>query len=177
MGLGPVTAGDQNTTVLANAHLVAHKGDYKVKTAANVRSGRLVVRDTTDKEIKAAIAGDDPMGWVDYRVKDAVRDRAADFAAEDVLHIIGGHGVIVQARLASGENVTAGGLAVAAAAGEVKAAATLQVASGATAVTSTAANGEIITGSYPPDGILVGRFHESVDATLAAKDIAVESFI
>lgn len=186
MALGPTTAGsDHDRLVLGNQHLVSHKGDYKVGTASNVRTGRLVARDGSDKKVKAAADGANSglVGWVEARVvaDDGSAafdyDRDSDFSADDIVHVLGGPGVIVNARLANGENVTQGDYLVPAAGGELKAAATLSVDSGTTAVTSTAANGEIIAGSVPRDGAIVAKAHESVDASGGAADIAAEALI
>lgn len=87
MSLGPPTALNQNSNLLANPHLARKVGDFKVKTAANVRTHRLVTFDTTDDEIKVCGDAGIAIGWVQYRVKDSEHLTAADFAVGDILKV------------------------------------------------------------------------------------------
>jgi hypothetical protein len=91
--------------------------------------------------------------------------------------VLFGGNFLVVGRLASGQNVTKGARLVAAASGELTAATALTVKTGATGVTSSAANGAITTGTLGDEGIVVAIAQESVNATSAAADIVVLSLI
>lgn len=167
-----------NAVVAGNGHLATRRA-AKVKTVANVRPGRLAEYDTDDDHFKAASAGviHGAFGWVDKNLTNPDWDKTANPVAEDEFQLVKGKGLLVRASLASGENVKRGDLLIAAANGEVKKGANLTIAAGATAVTSSAANGAIVAGSLPPGGRVVGEAAHDVDASAAAKDIVVESWI
>lgn len=145
-------------------------------TATNVRTGRLVKRSAADK-VQSAVADDlAVLGVIGARVKkksDGTRrydfDRATDFATDDEVEVIPLQGYLGELRVASGETLVPGDRVVITAAGEVKKAARTQVATGATAVTSSAANGDILTGSLGADGEPIAVCLEEVDASAAAK--------
>lgn len=123
MALGPALAVDHNARgqPVAGKHLVVSKGDYKVKTATNVRTGRLVIRDTTDKEIQVAgEAAANVIGVATYRIKDGEMLTASDFAATDVLKVEGGPGSVWPLELAVSMTIVKGDLICAAAAGRVR---------------------------------------------------------
>lgn len=153
-------------------------GTMKVgATATNVRTARLVKRSAADK---VQVAGADDLavlGLIGGRVRKesdkSMRfdiDRTNDFVTDDLVEVISPYpGCTLELRVASGETLVPGDLVIIAAAGEVKKAARTQVASGATAVTSSAANGDILTGSLGPDGHPLAKCLEEVDASGAAK--------
>jgi len=157
--------------------------ECKVENITNMYPGRLVKKGTTDDDIVVNDA-QRPLGWLGYEHTHAEfrpDDVDSQYKANAWAAVLFGKGFIVVGRLASGQNVTKGDLLVAAANGEVKKASVMDgsVDSGTTTVTSTAANGDIITlsGGVAPEGPIVGRAVESVDATTEAKDILIESWI
>lgn len=126
MALGFGSAGGKGD-ILRTATDQTQLGDWKVGTAADVRSGRVVKRSAAGK---IAVAGADEKSWlgvVRYRVKQDADpkahspkfDRAADFAADDVLQVISGAGTVVEVEIATGNNTTAGEILKTAAAGKV----------------------------------------------------------
>jgi len=165
-----------NKIVVAGSPLVQ---ELKVETATNMYPGRLVKKGTNDDDIVVCGASDMPIGWLGYEHTAApYRPSTVDtaYSANDRAAVLCGGGFVLVARLASGENVSKGDLLVPAANGELKKASTLQIAEGSTTVTSTAANGDIITGHYG-DAPIVAIAEESVDASSEAKDIMVRSLI
>jgi len=165
-----------NKIVAAGEPLVQ---ELKVETATNMYPGRLVKKGTNDDDIVVNTASGMPVGWLGYeqtnpQYKPANVDTA--YAANDYAAVLNGGGFVIVGRLASGESVNKGDLLVPAANGELQEADTLEIASGSTTVTSTAANGDIITGHYG-DAPVVAVAEETVDASAAAKDIMVRSLI
>ena len=169
-----------NKIVVSGTPLIVEK---KVKTATNMYPGRLVKYSTSDVEIVVNTAAGKAIGWLgyeqanhDYKPADVDTAYSADdFAPE----LFGGH-FIINGRLASGESVNPGERLVAAANGELKAgsAMTVTIASGTTTVLSDKAQpDENVSGAYGSEGIVVAIAMETVDASAAAKDIAVLSLI
>ncbi|MFO1532788.1 MAG: hypothetical protein ABR562_03680 [Thermoplasmatota archaeon] len=109
MSAGPPTASGHNQNLIANMHLVAAVGDYKVKTATNVRAHRFVKNDTTDKEVQCTTTGNVPLGIVVERVKDSEILTASDYTAADWLKIERGHGTCRKVVLQSGSSAVAPG--------------------------------------------------------------------
>lgn len=165
-----------NKIVVAGDPLVMQQ---KIETATNCYPGRLVKKGTNDDDVVVNTAGGSPTGWLGYEqigigVPDDVDSIYPVNAQAPVLY--GGKFVIV-GHLASGENVAKDDLLVPAANGELKKASAIAVASGATQVTSSSANGAIVSGSIPTEGLPVAKAMESVNATSAAADIMVLSLI
>lgn len=165
-----------NKIVVAGDPLVMQQN---IETATNCYSGRLVKKGTNDNDIVVNTAAGNPTGWLGYEqvgtgMPDSVDSIYSAGAQAPVLY--GGKFVIV-GHLASGENVAKDDQLVAAANGELKKASSLAVATGATPVTSSAANGAIVSGSVPLEGPIVAKAMESVNATSAAADIMVLSYI
>jgi|Deesub1362A_J573_1020465.scaffolds.fasta_scaffold04856_3 hypothetical protein len=158
-----------NTVLVAGQPIVQ---ELICKTVTNCNPGVLVTRDTDDDHFKACGATDMPLGFLDVNETVGIGDT---YVADDVGKVLSGP-VAVRAILANGENVTKGDLLVQAANGRLAKASTLQVASGATGVTSSAANGDIITGHYG-DTPLVARAEETVDATGGEQAIVVRSLL
>jgi len=153
--------------------------ECKVESATNMYPGRLVKKGSSDSQIVVCGATDMPIGWLGYEqaagpYKPSDVDTA--YSANDFAPVLYGGKFVIVGRLASGEVVNKGDLLVPAANGELKKAETLQIASGGTSVTSTAANGDIITGHYG-DAPIVAKALESVDASGGAQDILVLSLI
>lgn len=170
-----------NKIVVAGNPLVQ---ELKVETATNMYPGRLVKKGTNDDDVVVNTAAGTAVGWLGYEQSHAdYRPADVDTAynAGDRVPVVNGGGFVVVGRLATGETVNKGDLLVAAANGELAAATAMDgsVDAGATTVTSTAANGNIITlsGGVAPEGIIVGVAEESVDASVAAADIMVRSLI
>jgi len=153
--------------------------ECKVETATNMYPGRLVQKGTNDDDIVVGTATGMPIGWLGYeQAHSAYQPSTVDtaYSLNDRAPVLNGGKFVIVGRLATGENVSKGDLLVPAANGELKKASTLTVAAGATAVTSTAANGDIISGHYG-DAPIVARAMESVDASGGAADIMVLSLI
>lgn len=150
-----------------------------IKTVANCYPGRLVTRDTDDSHIKVnpVAATASPVGWLGYALafsshKPTNRDTIYAVNASAPVHK--GKGFRVRASLASGENVVKGAPLVAAANGEVAAAAAITItASGAANITT----GQGVNGSYGAAGPIVAIADESVDASGGAAAIWVLSEI
>lgn len=182
MALGPPTAAGANRNLIGNAHLNAPVGDFKVKTASNVRAHRLVAFDTTAKEIKTAPAGAAalPLGWVTMRVKDGAVLTDADYAVNDVVKVERGPGTIRQAVLLTGTTaVNPGDPLTTAGNGKLKKAVAISVTvpAGATAVTSTAAQPPLtVAGGVPPEPIVAYAMEVS-DPAASDKTLAVMSAI
>lgn len=135
---------------------------YRVKTTTNLRAGVLVVKDTTDEEIQAAGAGAQSIiGLLTERnLTNPEWDPTTAPAVGDEMEVILiGSGAWGWAR--NGANLSAGNNAVTSGTGRLAAAAEIGVAAGATSVTSTAANGEILEGSILPGGELIKLLKDS----------------
>lgn len=171
--------------VLAGSPVVQEKKVGSNATAAKMLPGALVIRDASDEKIKECGANaTNVLGWLGYEqahpdYKPASRTTA--YAVGDFAPVIAGAGTVLIAKIASGNSITQGDLLVSAADGELAKAAAMDgsVDSGATTVTSTAANGDIITlsGSAPAGGVVVAIAEETVDASGGAKYCVVRSLI
>jgi hypothetical protein len=151
--------------------------ELEIKTVATMYPGRLVERDTNDSSVKAGTAAGPVMGWLGYEQAHKnyrPADKTTIYKVNDEAPVLfGGHFVIIGS-LQSGQNVTKGAKLVAAAAGELLAAAAITiVASGAAHIT----DGQGVTGSYGVQGPVVAIARESVDASSSALPIMVESLI
>ncbi len=154
--------------------------ELMIETATNMYPGRLVKKGTNDDDIVVNTAAGNALGWLGYEQADPAfmpTDVDTAYAANDMAPILNGGHFYIVGRLASGQNVTKGTPLVAAANGELTAASGLTVASGATQVTSSAANGAILAGTLGTQGIVVAIAEQSVDASGAAADIVVRSLI
>lgn len=153
--------------------------ELNVETATNMYPGRLVKKGTNDNDIVVCGAGEKPVGWLGWEHApgpDRPATLATAYGADDRAPVLYGGHFVIKAKLASGQNVSKGDWLVPAADGMVAAASALTVDSGGTSVTSTAANGAIISGDVG-DNIIVGIAMESVNASSGAKDILVLSLI
>jgi hypothetical protein len=124
---------------------------------------RLFVRKGTgDHQAQLAVDGEiRPLGILDMDPRYKITDAFADKAPVKVLK----GPIVVVAKLAASQTITKGQALVCAANGEVKAAATISVSvpAGATAVTSTAAQPDLLEiGSIPPYGVIVGFAEETI---------------
>lgn len=154
--------------------------ELKVETATNMYPGRLVKRGTNDDDIVVNTEGGNALGWLGYEQTNPVfmpTDVDTIYAQNDMVAVLNGGHFYVVGRLASGQNVTKGTPLVGAANGELAAAVGLTVATGATQVTSSAANGAIISGTLGTQGIVVAIAEQSVDASGGSADIVVRSLI
>jgi len=155
--------------------------ELKIETATSMYAGRLVKKGTNDDDIVVNTANNSsPIGWLGWeQANPAFRPSTVDtiYVTDAMAPVVSGGGFTIVARLASGQSVVKGAPLVAAASGELTAATITSVATGATTVTSSAANGAIITGSMLPQGPIVGYAEETVDASGAAADILVRSVI
>ncbi|MDP2216413.1 MAG: hypothetical protein Q8J68_03890 [Methanolobus sp.] len=154
--------------------------ELKIETAANMYPGRLVKKGTNDDDIVVNTAGGNAVGWLGYEQTNPVfmpTDVDTIYIQNDMAAVLNGGHFYVVGRLASGQNVTKGTPLVGAANGELSAATSLVIDSGATPVTSGAANGAIVSGSIPDEGLVVAIAQQSVDASIAAADIVVLSLI
>jgi len=148
-----------------------------VTEGTTCKPGLFVKKGTADHQVQLAGDGEQkPLGVLDadprYKITDA-------FADKFPVRVLKAPAVVV-ATLASGNNVVKGAPLVCAANGKLKAAAAIAVSvpAGATAVTSTAAQPDLLEiGSIPPYGVIVGFAEESVDASAADKSIMVRLVI
>lgn len=145
-----------------------------------VTPGALVKRGADDDHVvEAGDGANDVLGVADYIAHERVTGTrggqviGTDIAADQPLRVAKGN-FLWRGTLKSGENVVKGDRLVCAANGEVKKAATLSVTvpSGATAVTSDAAQPNLVeAGSLMPGGGVIAIAEESVNATSEAKPI------
>jgi hypothetical protein len=159
--------------------------EFNLETATNVKPGRLVKKGTDADDVVVNSAGGTPAGWVGWDgegchpgISPATRDTA--YAQDKKIPVVYGPGIILVGKLASGQNVTKDTSLVAAANGELAAAAAMSVAvpAGATPVTSDAAQPDLTeAGSIPPGGVIVAQAKEDCDASSGAKDIIIKSEI
>ncbi len=157
-----------------------------IETVTSMYAGRLVKKGTADHQIVVNTVNNPPLGWLGYDgahpdKKPATVDTI--YTAVDAPILYGGN-FVINGRLASGQNVTAGTLLAPAASGELTEATTLTgtvtIATGSTAVTSDKAQPDesvVFGGALPTQGMVVAQAMESVDASGAAADIMVKSFI
>lgn len=128
----------------------------------DLKPGMLVIKGTGDHQVKYAGAGaKNVQGIADYDPRYKITDAFPEGTSVRVLK----GSIVVVATLAENQTINKGDALIAAASGEVKKGADIAVAvpSGATAVTSTAAQPDLTeSGSIPPDGIVVGHAEESV---------------
>jgi hypothetical protein len=156
--------------------------DYcKIETAANCIPGRVAAQGTADGQTVVASGSNDPIGWFLY--EDAHESykpatRATAYALAAMAPIGYGRNFGILGSIASGQGAVAKGkyLRVTSAGQLALATVALTLASGSTAVTSSAANGAIISGDRAAAQIVAIAL-ESVDATSAAKDCCVLSLI
>jgi len=154
--------------------------ELKVEDSTNMYPRRLVKKGTHDDDVVVNTAAGNAIGWLGYeQCAPAFKPDTIDslYATGAKAPVVSGPGLIVVGRLAQGQNVTKGTMLVGAANGELTAATALTVKSGATQVTSTAANGSILTGTIGDQGRIVAIAEESVDASSVAKYILVRSMI
>ncbi|WP_342303636.1 hypothetical protein [Methanolobus sp. ZRKC5] len=154
--------------------------ELKIETDTNMYPGRLVKRGTNDDDMVVNTAAGPALGWLGYEQTNPVfmpTDVDTIYAQNDMAAVLYGGGFLIVGRLASGQNVTKGTRLVAAANGELTAATSIVVDTGSTPVTSGAANGAIVSGSIPDEGLVVAITQQSVDASSAASDILVLSLI
>lgn len=162
-----------NKILVAGSPLV----EELVTEGTTVKPGLFLRKGTADHQVQPAGDGEKkPLGVADfdprYKISDAFPDKHP-------VRVLKGP-IVVVATLASGNNVVKGAPLVCALNGRLKAAADIavQVPSGATAVTSTAAQPDLLEiGSIPPYGVIVGFAEESVDASAADKPIMVRLVI
>lgn len=142
-----------------------------VTEGASVKPGLFLKRGTADHQVVLAGDGEkNPLGVADYDPRYKISDAFADKLSIRVLK----GAIVVLAMLASGNNVVKGQPLVCAANGMLKLAADISVSvpSGATTVTSTAAQPDLTEiGSIPPYGVIVSFAEESVDASAEDKPI------
>ena len=147
-GYGPVPT---NKIVVAGEPLTQF---LKVKTAGNCYPGRLVMKDTTDGQIKASDATQ-YVGWLGYeRTIKKYRPATVDtiYSANDHVAVLNGGQFVIVGSLAIGAVIVKG-----------------QLLKGV-------AGGQLSGGAAGTDHI-VAIAEESVDADAAVKDIMVRSLI
>jgi len=136
--------------------------DELVAEGTTLKPGLFVRKGTGDHQAQLAIDGDTrPLGILDadprYKLADAFPDKHPVKALKGP--------IVVVATLAASQSITKGQALVCAANGQVKAGATLSVSvpSGATAVTSNAAQPDLTeAGTVPPGGVIVGYSEETI---------------
>jgi hypothetical protein len=151
-----------------------------IETATNCYPGRLVKKGTADKDLVVATAGCNPAGWLGYEQAaptEKPASMASAYAANSLPPLLSGGGFVILATLSTSQTIAKDDALVADDDGCVKKATALGIVSGATSVTSAAANGTTtISGSVGSERI-VGYADESVTTTSATKTIAVRSLI
>ena len=152
----------------------------QIETATSMYPGRLVKKGTGDRDIVVATAGSNPAGWLGYE-QAAPSERPANketaYAAGSVPPVLKGGGFVILATLSTSQTIAKDDPLVAADYGMVKKASALGIVSGATSVTSAAANGTTtISGSAGTERI-VGYAEESVTTTSSTATIKVRSVI
>jgi len=153
--------------------------ELNVETATNMIPGRLVKKGTADTDIVVGTALCSPAGWLGYEQSAIVfrpKDKTTAYAAGDQAPVLSGGKFSVLATLATSQTIVKDDPLVAGADGTVQKADVLTIDSGATNVTSSAANGAVISGSIG-DAPIVGFADESVTTTSTTKTIRVRSVI
>ena len=166
-----------NKIVVAGCPLVAN---YKVEDATTMYAGRLVIKGTTDADIKVCpvTATSYPTGWLGYeQTSPSYRPATVDtiYLINSYAAVLSGGGFIIVASLATGTPAKGAPLCQAAA-GEVTSATTMTalVPTGSTTVLATSAAPTCtMGGALLPQGIIVG-YMEMVGAT---GDVLVRSAI
>ena len=156
-----------------------HKVEKFVKTATNVYPGRLVTKDTTDAQIKVCGATGIPLGWAGYESTCIpARNNSVDdiYEAGDAIAVEFGGDVVRVATLTTSQTVVAGDRLVQAADGCLQKASALSVATGAVDVTSSAANGAIVSGDVGALQVVAIAL-EAVTTTTATAKIVVASLL
>lgn len=146
---------------------------------SGVKPSRLVKKGTAATQVvPVAAPTDKPSGWVGWdnegahpAASPATRD--TEYAAGKKAPVWYGPGTIGVGKLAAGQNVTKDTPLIPAANGELQAAATESATEtgGSSHVTTT------LTGSFPPEGMIVALAKENKDASAGTKDIIFESLI
>ena len=148
-----------------------------VTEGTTCKPGLFVKKGTADHQVQ--LAGDgakNPLGVLDADPRYPI---ANAFPDKHPVQVMKGP-IVVVATLLTGNNVTKGQALICAANGKLKAAADIavQVPSGTTTVTSTAAQPDLTEiGSIPPYGVIVAFAEESVDASAEDKPIMVRLVI
>lgn len=163
--------------VLAGTPIVVEK---EVETVATMYPGRLVKRDTGDNQVEVnTIKNPAPYGWLGYEhtpieYRPATKDTI--YKVNDRAAVVFGP-IVVRAKLATSQTIIMGDKLVGAGAGMLSKATQINVETGSTPVTSSAANGNVLDGSMGEEGPIVAEALESVTTTGAAKNIIVRSLI
>jgi hypothetical protein len=144
--------------------------------AAALYPGRLVVRsaDGADYVKEAGDGAQNVIGWAGIPYNKGKDDQLAQ---GDIIPVYNGGGFRILTTLANGQTVQKGDYLVVTTGGKVKKATQLNIRSGSTTVTSTAANGNIVDGSVPAEGIIVAVAEEDKDATAGDQPLVVRSLI
>lgn len=147
-GYGPVPV---NEILVAGQPLIQI---LKIKTADNCYPGRLVMKDTTDGQIKVSDATQF-IGWLGYEqtIKKYRPDTVDDiYEANDHVAVLNGCHFVIVGSLATGANIAKGQLLKGVAGGQ-------------------------LSGGTAGDDHIVAIAEESVDATAASKDCMVRSLL
>lgn len=163
----------QNTVVQAGR--VPYVEFCKVETATNMIPGKVVKKGTADGDIVVGTAGCKASGFLGYEqsavhFKPLNRDTA--YVANASAPVLKGGDYEIDAWLAAGQTITKDDFLVPGADGNLIAASSLSVATGATSVVSSAANGAIIAGSLGSE-FIIAQASESKTTTTAAARIKV----
>lgn len=152
--------------------------EFVVETATTMYPGRLVQIGTNSNDVVVCAAGANPIGWLGYsHCSPTFKPDTVDtiYEAADRVPVLRGGGFYIVGSLLNGVGaVTKGQQLIPAAGGEVTIAAVLTVDAGSTAVTSTLANGAVISGEIGDDQV-VGTAAEAADSTASAVDILILS--
>lgn len=162
-----------NKVLVAGSPLV----EEQVAEGATVKPRLFLRKGTGDHQVQPAGDGEkNPLGIADYDPRKPIDEAFAD---GDPVRVLKGS-IVVVAIAKTGNNIAKGQPLVCAADGLVKLAADIAVSvpSGATTVTSTAAQPDLTeVGSIPPYGVIVAYAEESVDASAEDKPIMVRVVI
>lgn len=155
----------------------------KVEVATQMFPGRLVKKGTNADDIVCCVAGDhNPVGWLGYH--DTIKGHQP--ATVDTVYLINAQVAVLSGvfrmlgMLAAGQTAVKGDPLVPAANGQLQVASamTVTIANGTIAVLSDKAQpDELVIGAYGSEGRVVAKAEEDVDASLAAADIAILTYI
>jgi len=158
--------------VVVQAGKVPYVEFGNVENATNMISGKVVKKGTSDTDIVVGTAGCKPSGFLGYEqapVHFKPLDRDTGYAVKASAPVLKGGDYEIDAWLAAGQTITKDDFLVPDDDGNLKIASALAIATGATQVTSSGANGAVINGSVGKEFIIAQASVSKTTTTAAAR--------